>query len=347
MVPGGGELISDSMLPQYSYTIEGKNFTHDFHILPLKGYDVILGANWLKKFSPNFLDWQNKSISIFHQGEWFTLMDHQTRGKDCIISAKACSKLLAQGAEAFVLQLNMPTTESVGSSQHSSNYEAAVTELLTEFSDIFSEPTGLPPARACDHSIPLKDGATPPNIRPYRMPHKQKDLVEELIRNLLSKCEIRPSTSPFSSPAILVRKKDKTWRLCVDYRQLNALTIKNKYPIPVIEDLLDELQGAKIFSKLDLRSGYHQICMNKNDIEKTAFHTHLGHYEYLVMPFGLTNAPATFQSLMNSVFSEFLRRFVLVFFDDILIYSKDWADHKKHLRAVLQILRAHKLKAKL
>ena len=167
------------------------------------------------------------------------------------------------------------------------------------------------------------------------------------LQEFLEKKYIRPSVSSWGAPVLFVKNKDGTLRLCIDYRKFNKVTVKNKYPLPRIDDLFDQMRAAKVFSKIDLRSGYHRVRIKDEDIHKTTFRTRYGHYEFIVVPFGLTNAPATFMYLMNSVFSKYLDKFVLVFLDDILVYSKNEEEHEEHLRLTLQLLREHQLYAKL
>jgi hypothetical protein len=231
-------------------------------------------------------------------------------------------------------------------------YEAIIPEIqdipvVCEFPDIFPEDfPGLPPERDVEFVIELKPGTTPVSRRSYRMPPNELAELKTQLQDLLEKGFIRPSLSSWGCPAIFVKKKDQTLRMCVDYRPLNDVTIKNKYSLPRIDILFDQLTGARVFSKIDLRSGYHQIRIRPKDIPNIAFTMRYGIFKYLVMSFGLTNAPVHFTYLMNSVFMPELDKFVVVFIDDILIYSKNEEEHARHLRIVLTRLREHQLYAK-
>jgi hypothetical protein len=197
-----------------------------------------------------------------------------------------------------------------------------------------------------EFKIELLPGTAPILRRPYRMPPNELAELKIQLGELLQKALIHPSSSSWGCPAIFVKKKDHSLRMCADYRPLNAVTIKNKYPLPRIDILFDQLSKAKVFSKIDLRSGYHQIKIHPEDIPKTTFSTRYGLYEYLVMSFELTNAPTHFMYLMNSVFMQELDKFMVVFIDDILIYSKNEEEHDEHMRIVLSRLREHQLYAK-
>ncbi|GJW01364.1 putative reverse transcriptase domain-containing protein [Tanacetum coccineum] len=205
---------------------------------------------------------------------------------------------------------------------------------------------GLPPPRQVEFKIELVPGAAPVARAPYRLaPSELKELADQL-QELSEKGFIRPSSSPWGAPVLFVKKKDGSFRMCIDYRELNKLTVKNRYPLPRIDDLFDQLQGSSVYSKIDLRSGYHQLRIREEDIPITAFRTRYGHYEFQVMPFGLTNAPAVFMDLMNRVCKPYLDKFVIVFIDDILIYSKNKEEHEKHLKIILELLKNEQLYAK-
>jgi hypothetical protein len=207
---------------------------------------------------------------------------------------------------------------------------------VSEFPDAFPEELpGMPPDHEIEFMIELVPDTAPIFKRPYRMVANQLDELKEQLQEFLDKGYIRPSASPWGAPVIFVPKKDGTQRMYVDYHSLNEVTIKNKYPLPRIDDLLDQLKGACVFSKIDLRPGYHQLKIRATDIPKTVFITRYGLYEYTVMSFGLTNAPAYFMCLMNKVFMEYLDKFVVVFIDDILIFSKNEEEHDEHLYLVL------------
>jgi hypothetical protein len=288
----------------------------DLLLLDLEGMDVLLGMDWMTR--------HRVSLDIFSRAVEIDSPDHETT--ILYLPQQECNNSCAYAVEGIKLK-DIP--------------------IVCEYPDVFPDDLpGMPLDRDIEFIIELQPGTAPISKRSYRMPPNELAELKIQLQDLLDKGFIHPSASPWGCPALFVKKKDNSLRLCVDYRPLNAVTIKNKYPLPRIDILFDQLAGAKIFSKIDLRSGYHQIKIRSNDIPKIAFSTRYGLYEYLVMSFGLTNAPAYFMYLMNSFFMQELDKFVVVFIDDILIYSKNPEDHANHLNIVLQKLRDHHLYAK-
>jgi hypothetical protein len=309
-VANGERVQCAGVFKNMAFCIAKDQFQTDLFVFPLGCYDIVLGTHWLASLGPILWDFGKLMMSFWHN-------DHQVIWYG-----------LQSGACAMI---------------QSEKDNDLLNRLLAEFAFVFQEPQGLPPQRTRDHQIHMLSGSAPVAVRPYRYTKAQKDELVRQCSTMQKQGLIRRSKSPYSSPVLLVRKPDGSWRFYVDYRALNDRTIKNKFPILVVEELLDELHGARFFTKLDLWSGYHQVRMHLADVEKTTFRTHDDLFEFSVMLFGLTNAPATFQALMNDVLRPFLRHFVLVFFDDILIYNNSWAEHLVHLRTVLEVSRENQL----
>jgi hypothetical protein len=293
--------------------IRGVDFVANLIILESKGIDVILGIEWLSKHKV-LIDYAKKSVKLT------TL---EGKGMEFVAELVVTAKGVANHVKVNQLDAS----------------QGSEVPVVNEFPDVFPEELpGMPPDRDIKFVNELKPSTTPIYKTPYRMATPELVELKEHIKELLEKEIVHPSSSPWGAYVIFVPKKDGTQRLCVDYRALNEVTVRNKYPLPRIDDLFDQLCGACVFSKIDLRSGYHQLKIRECDISKTTFVSRYGLYEYMVMSFGLTNAPAYFMYLMNQVFMEYLDKFVVVFIDDILVYSRSEEEHEEHLRLALQRL---------
>ncbi|WVZ84108.1 hypothetical protein U9M48_031170 [Paspalum notatum var. saurae] len=283
-------------------------------VLPSSGMDVILGMDWLTRHS-GVIICKPRLVRLTHPG------------------GQLVESVPVRSPTSYLHSLVTKSVEEV--------------PVVREYPDFFPEELpGLPPVRAIEFAIDLIPGTAPITKAPYRMSGKEYDELKKQLDELLEKGFIRDSVSPWGAPVLFVKNKDGTMRMCIDYRDLNAVTIKNKYSLPRIDDLLDRLKGAKHFSKIDLRSGYHQMRIRDSDIPKTAFVTRYGHHEFTVVSFGLTNAPAYFMNMMNMIFMKELDQCVVVFIDDILIFSKTGEEHERHLRIVLEKLRENRLYGK-
>nr|GEV13330.1 putative reverse transcriptase domain-containing protein [Tanacetum cinerariifolium] len=302
------------------YMLNLLNHPFNINLMPVElgSFNAIIGMDWLAKYQAgNAILWN-------------------------IISCTKTEKYMMKGFPIFLAHV---TTKEVEDKSEKKRFEDV--PIVQNLPDVFPEDLlGLPSTRPVEFQIDLVPGATPVAREPYRLvPFEMKELSEQL-KELSDKGFIRPCSSPWGALVLFVKKKDGSFRMCIDYQELNKLTVKNRYPLLRIDDLFDQLQGSSVYSKIDLRSGYHQLRVREEDIPKTTFKTRYGHYEFQVMPFGLMNAPAVFMDLMNRVCKPYLDKFMIFFIDDILIYSKNKQEHKEHLKLILELLKKEELYAK-
>jgi hypothetical protein len=311
----------------------------ELNILPLGSYDCIIGMDWLDQYHA-ILDCCSKE---------FTCLDEEgnikiVQGIPRVVAIREIStmqlkKFYRKGYQLFASHLEEATEDKV------SNIEDQA--VLKYFEDVFQEVPGLSSKRDIDFFVNRMPRVAPISKSPYIMSTPELKEMQFQLEELLKKGYICPSVSPWGALVLFMKKKDGTLRLCIDFKQLNKVTVKKKYPLLRINDLFDQLKDDKIYSKIYFRSGYHQVRIKDEDINKNAFRTRYGDYEFIVVPFGLSNAPAVFMCLMNGVFIEYLYKFFIVFLDDILVYSMSEQENEQHLWMVLQVLREHQLYAKL
>ncbi|KAJ9567011.1 hypothetical protein OSB04_002977 [Centaurea solstitialis] len=333
-----GELVRANKIRKCTLGLAGKDFSIDLIPIKIGSFDIIVGMDWMSKHRATICCAEKIVALALPDGGLLEVYGDKPKRDIKIVSFMKMRGHLRKECVAFMAHVIDTKAK-----------EKRIQDIpvVREFPEVFPEELpGLPPQRQVEFHIDLVPGAGPIVKSPYRLAPSEMQELSNQLQELLDKGFIRPSSSPWGAPVLFVKNKDGSFRMCIDYRELNKITIKNRYPLPRIDDLFDQLQGATYFSKIDLRSGYHQMRVREEDIAKTAFRTRYGHYEFLVMPFGLTNAPAVFMDLMNRVCRPYLDKFVIVFIDDILIYSQSKEDHEQHLRSILELLKAEELYAK-
>ncbi|GJV88063.1 putative reverse transcriptase domain-containing protein [Tanacetum coccineum] len=333
----GKVVCTNTILNGYTLNLLDHLFDIDLMPIELGTFDVIIRMDWLVECDVVIVCGK-KEVHVPYKNKTLVVKGNSGASRLKVIYCIKARKYIERGSQLFLAQVTK---------KEPSKKQLQDVLVIRNFPEVFpDELPGLPPPRQVEFRIELVPGAAPVARAPYRLaPSELKELSDQL-KELLEKGFIRPSSSPWGAPVLFVKKKDGSFRMCIDYRELNKLTVKNRYPLPRIDDLFDQLQGSSVYSKIDLRSGYHQLRIREEDIPITAFRTRYGHYEFQVMPFGLTNAPAVFMDLMNRVCKPYLDKFVIVFIDDILIYSKNKDEHEKHLKIILELLKKEQLYAK-